>query len=309
MKYETEFDKIDLYLRNKLTLADKNNFEEALLIDNELAKETALRKAEQYAFERLITLDLRQKMRDMDAEVPKETTTKGFEYWLVIAAALLLFLGSFWFFKEKMKTEVQPVVPSKDTLQTPKPIEILTPNNQEVVHETPQIPPQSIKKRQNPPQNKQKTNKPEITISNENNQIAGLITPANMDVLVRGILEDRPVSDTLKRASIAFEKQDYNTALQLLTLLSKENEAEKHWLRGHVFFQQKNYAAAVQEFKALTDLKTDIFRDRDEWMMLLSMISQTGKTDENILSLMKKIEDDEGHPFHLEVKKLRSLLK
>jgi hypothetical protein len=310
MKHEEDLKKIDLYLRNKLTADEKSTFEKILLLDGALLKEISIRKAEFEVYERLVEVDLRQKMLLMDKEIPTLTVSKNLNYWFIRAAGLLLLLSTYWFFNKEKESQIVPILPTNDTLQTPKIDKLVVPNEDQVILEPNQKIKKDIEKTIKNQQNKSVPNNFENKKRFEDSQIAALSTPANFEHLVRGDNNFyESLSDTLKRAIEAFKRQDFETALQLSSTISSKDKAEKHWLSGHIYFQQKKFTAASNEFKTLSEMKTDVFRDRDEWMWLLSMVSEYNKTNDTILFLIRKIEEDEGHPFNLEVKKLKELLK
>lgn len=293
-------EKIDAYLQGKLPTGEQADFEKLLAENPAIARETTLRQAEMHAIERLIEQDLRREMANLETEIAQPPQKKGSKIWLAAAVALLVFSVGFYFFQKKMNPP-PPASPAEPTKLDPS-------QSREPVAETPaEIP------KNEPAPSLPKIEKPKNPAAAPRKfsveKIAALATPSNLQTFVRGQQNTAEPPDDFEKAAEAFDRRDFAAALRFSENLPAARRPETWWLRGHVFFQQKKYALAAREFQQLAAAKTDLFRDRDEWMCLLSLVAERGLADSATAQILRKIEADDAHPFQSDARKLREILK
>jgi hypothetical protein len=112
----------------------------------------------------------------------------------------------------------------------------------------------------------------------------------------------------LERAKRAFTDHRYQQVVLLLQQPDPAVLQQATYLRGHAFFNLKNYGAAARDFRTLMEQES-MEADDATWYLLLSTLAQKGAKDSSFQMQLKKIMDDDGHPFHAKAKELNAALQ
>lgn len=288
---EEYFHLIDDYLQNQLSADQKAAFERALQQDAALNRETTLRKAELDAMERLIASDLRDQMRALEQATPYTARRSPRRWWMLALAAALL--TGWWFLSRPAKPKQPEVPPVQHQQIIPVVPEVVAPPDAKTTP-APKQEQSTPKKEVNPP-------KP-IPIA----AILQLAPPVGVETLVRG---DDKATDSFDKACAAYRNGNWYEALAQLSTDIPDKTAEVHWLKGNIYFRQQRFAAAAAEFRLLTQLKTDLFIDRDQWMYLLSIAAEKGIKTPEAQVILQQMDRDAGNEFSGSAKNLRMLFE
>ena len=107
------FDKINNYLKGEMPDKERTDFEKEVASNEDLAREIATQKFEEYFFEFAAKEDISQQIKKVQAEIPFPTNKEksgifAINKWWVqaaIAASFLLLLVTYLYQKEQYSTE------------------------------------------------------------------------------------------------------------------------------------------------------------------------------------------------------------
>ncbi len=328
------YDKIEAYLREDLSAADKKAFDAEIASNPQLAEQVEMHRFEWDGMEVILENDLRAKMAQWQEEgkqasftpsvseaknriIPIEkgkTTVRRLYYGLAIAASLTLLLGVLlWVFtKPTPASDVVKNDASKDTiarLPLPTPMPKSDKENTPIVQmdkkpfETPAIPP----KLENPTP---------IVPNNETNRVDETTLIAFAEDAYKEDVPDYESINTsrggnntsvLDEAGKAYDSKDFTKVISLLknTLALDENYSALELL-AHSYFQQKQYKLALPLFKDLLRLSGKRTHDKSEWYLLLCYLTNYShyKSEFNVLS--QKISANTEHDYTAQTKTLLS---
>ena len=332
------YDKIEAYLREELSAADKKAFEAEIANNPQLAEQVEMHRFEWDGMEVILENDLRAKMAQWQEEGKKgeiippsvkevknrlipiekgKTTVRRLYYGLAIAASITLLLGALlWVFtKPNPISDVVKNDASKDTIaRLPLPTHIPKSDkeNTPIVQmdkkpfETPAIPP----RQENPTP---------IVPNNEINRVDETTLIAFAEDAYKEDVPDYESINTsrggnnasvLDEAGKAYDSKDFTKVISLLknTLALDENFNALELL-AHAYFQQKQYKLALPLFKDLLRLSGKRTHDKSEWYLLLCYLTDYShyKSEFNVLS--QKISANTEHDYTAQTKTLLSKIQ
>lgn len=255
------FDKIEDYLENRLSAAEKTDFDKALKSDPELAAELEWARLEMQATELLIEKNLRQKARNWERERPQispKDKSRWFRqpvFWLSLglSAALVWWLSR----------------PAKESPVLSQPIE-----NQPIATE---VPPQ---KPTTPPTASEKTlpektpvpQPPRPRPTQAQQYIAAAESRYRMPMLspVRG---DAVAEHPFNQALLHFQNNEFEAAAALLAAPEKSWFESGVFLRGHANFRARKFEQAADDFRLLTERNSLIYGTEARWHLALCYLA------------------------------------
>ena len=296
---EPVFNKIEQYLKGKLSEDEARSFENEMNTNPELAKLVELQGIEQEASEYLIAKDLRQKITSWEQNTPSTKITssnkKNFN-WKLIALLALILMSILLFFLIKTKEE-KTNLPKENQQQEErieKPSEEKKLLQEKQKSPTPNIPIANSKS------NQEKTTPPTTQKSQTNNAYSLLAdniyqsssSPVE-DILIRGAVSDDP-NDVLSKGIKALGDLQYQTALLEFKKVIATNDADASLqareLIGHTYFRMKNNEQAAITFEKIVKEasvnQSNTLLDRAEWFLVLSRLSNYETNKTQMLSLI-----------------------
>ena len=331
------YDKIEAYLREDLSAADKKAFDAEIASNPLLAEQVEMHRFEWDGMEVILENDLRAKMVQWQEEGKKgeiilpsvkevknriipiekgKTTVRRLYYGLAIAASITLLLGALlWVFtKPNPISDVVKNDASKDTiarlpLPTPKSDKENTPIVQ--MDKKPIEPPVTLPKQESP--------KP-IVPNNETNRVDETTYIAFAEDAYKEDVPDYESINTtrsggnnvplLEEAGKAYDSKDFTKVISLLknTLALDENFNALELL-AHSYFQQKQYKLALPLFKDLLRLSGKRTHGKSEWYLLLCYLTNYSHYKSEFAVLSQKILANSEHDYAAQTKTLLSKIQ
>lgn len=297
-------EKIEAFLRGKMSPTEKVEFESQIRTDARLAERVENIRLSLQATDRLAQLDLQQtflkwksEMTENDALPQPQSQVKkpiwlGFLLFSIVVVLVLLV----WFFGKKSPLpevkEEKPEVHKLEEKPLPpaniKNIEHNQPLNLEEKPPSPKILPQAW--------NEKKKEK-------EDTKFAALAKSEHALLFAETVTRggDHPSEFTpnaLSQAKMALKNEKPNDALALLDKISDGDAdfLEVLSLRGNSFFMLGNYVLAIQNFQKCLSLKPE--NDWIEYNLLLCYLAATPKYTKERDFLLSKITSDPQHTYH-----------
>ncbi len=320
MKEFELYEKIEDYLKNRLSPEERAAFEAEMNANPELAATVDLHRDLMAATGEKDVLDLRRQMeeiyREQSAEIVagqekpgatvKEMPQDGgmsvsFRRILMAAAAAVLvgiIAVTVWNTRQQLP---EAPIAQPDTLPTIDPSP--TTQEEDKVAELPPSPTKGNKK----PHQPQFPTKKENTSSVSGTRYLAMAEEAYQKSSAEwaGTLKsgtDRGALSAEKQAEKKFAEQDYPAVVNLLSTDSDTLSPVSTYLRGHANFRLENYAAAAADFRKL--LRDDGYAADAEWYLLLSLLAQKGAEDPEAKQLLKQIRKSDEHPYHADLQRL-----
>lgn len=314
MKELEFFEKIEDYLKNRLSAEAQAAFEEQMNVNPALAEAVELHRDLMAATGEKDVHDLRRQMEEIYREQAEEkpgailkALPKGGgmsatyrRIILTAAAAVLVGIVAITVWKPWGQTPEAPIAkPSEPSPALPAP-QILD----DGIAEAPPLPPASSPKPHTPqkPANKSKQTDTETDKRRYIAMADEAYRASSGDwggTLKSG--ESRGEILLEEKAEAAFAKQDYQEALKILAD-SDTLSPVAIYLRGHAHFRLENYAAAATDFRAL--LHDEGYAADAEWYLLLSLLAQKGTDDAEAKELIKQMRKSGDHPYHPDLQRL-----
>lgn len=256
------FDKIEDYLENRLSAAEKTGFDKALKSDPELAAELEWARLELQATEVLIEKKLRQKTRDWERErlqnLPKNREFRWFKhpvFWLGLglSAALVWWLSR----------------PAQESPALPQSIEN-QPIATELPPQKPTAPPATTEKKL--PEKTPASQPPRPRPTQAQQYIAAAESRYQMPMLspVRGdAIAEHPFNQALRH----FQNNEFEAAAALLAATEKSWFESGVFLRGHANFRARKFEQAAADFRLLTERNSLIYGTEARWHLALCYLA------------------------------------
>jgi len=320
---EPVFNKIEKYLKGKLSEGEARSFEKEISDNPELAELVELQSIEQEASEYLIAKDLKEKINswEQNPATTKVTPNKKENFnWKLIALLALILMGILFFFLigQKEETSNLPIENQQQKERIEKPSEEKSIPDGEQKSFTPNIP---IAK-SNP--SEEKTITPSTKESQANNAYGLLAdntyesSPSPLkDLLIRGTASDDP-NDVLNKGIQALANNQYQEALVEFKKVMATNDTDAALQASefiaHTYFRMKNYEQAASTFeeivKEATAEKSNTLLDRAEWFLVLSRLKNYETNKSQIDTLLEKISNrDNYHNYQVQAEILKKKIE
>lgn len=306
-------DKVEAYVKNRLSPEEKAAFEQELAQDPVLRAAVAEARLALEVANLLIREETRgwiDKWSDNDdwpeLQQPAPAAPRPplfsaqFYRWMAVAAALLLAPAAYWFFSNQENTANLAFSEKKnESAQNPDRPQVTTQDSSARI-----IPP--AKKQDNPAQPTRRADARLIAMAENGFQYR------NAEVFLRGNQSGRPATtqDALSRATEALRNKQWRLAVQIAEAVpvSDPQYADARLLLGQVFFQQKQYAAATQSIQqAIQTGKVPV--DQANWNLLMTLLAQYGARKQEADKLLQSILNDPENPFFEDARMLFEAMK
>lgn len=303
---DTLFDKIETYLRGKMSAAEAAAFERQIAADPELAELVEMQRFEQDGLEFLLEEDLKKKIDIWKTSPPPGMTpprSRGRSWWVWAILLLAVFVAvGIWCFSNKIETPV--TAPTQQ--QTPPPVSTKEKPIAET-ETTPKTPPET----QPPPKNERSRY---LAIST-----GAYKQPEDFNGKLKSTEPANPATDNpLDEGIRLYTIKEYEKAIQAWEKITPQDDqyalAQK-WM-GHALYKlgvkNGDFAPAAAIFQAMADKKTNDSAQQDEaeWYLLLCLLPDYPQHKKQVDDLLLKMTKMESHSYHddaIEIqKKLRA---
>jgi hypothetical protein len=304
------YDKIEDYLKGRLSKSEEAAFEAQIAANPALASEVVLHRSMIEATGEEDVIAFEQQIRDILAEAKAENVTaqtavekrNSFRTsnWIWMATtALLLAFAAIWYFSRPPKT---PDLPPADN--NTEAISPTSTNEQKKEIETEAAEKSSNKNNEeempvSQPPSATAKKEPTPSIAQEKPQATDLRMLAMAEHREEDALKHRAKSEgqtesPLQAAWNAFELQQTDKAIEILSGKPSADSSEWLYLRGHAYFMEGEFQKAAEDFAVLrADFKYGFDAD---WNYLLTLAAQLPKTQEAYAQQLSQMTS-KNHPF------------
>lgn len=323
---EHRFEQIEQYLRGQMPAGEAAAFEAEMTVDPDLAALVQQQRLERQGLELLVERDLFARMQSWDRETallqvakePRPTTVRPITVLfraVAIAAVFMAAVFGWWLLRDAQTgtTETTPtVVETKPKNKTKKPV---------------------IRK---PVPSKPGTQEDGPYKPEENETGVAGVEPAKQPE-DPAPLEEIPPAESVDYAALASEfyrERDFippkgskgasgssaysqalenyqggqygNVITQLKPILSLGPDALlRQELLGHTYYKNRQYDAAIEQFREIIATRKQPYAKRAEWALALTLLQQMPTKKPFFDRVMSGILADPGHPFYNQAKTLR----
>lgn len=319
MNKQELYEKIEDYLKGRLSGEMLQSFEQAMADDPEFAEEVDFQRDLLGIVPPPDVVNLRNLMHESYQEFQKDeqrsdnrswgvTFGKGRMYWAAAAAFLVLVTAGIWWFRTEKQSQIVIIDPASEVIQRVDSTAINHPAP--LISKSPTTSPSEklLKKDQaapiqHLPRSAGSSAMPQAG-SGSALRLAYLETAYSPGVLMGGP-DVKPDSSSIKLAESAYLKRDFIKAAQILSQLSLQGNTETLKLRAHSYYRSGNYAAATDDFIQLTESFS--YQQDAEWFLLLCYARQLPASEIAFSALLQKVTDPD-HPFQARANKLKDSL-
>lgn len=312
----SKYDKIEDFITGKLSSEEAAQFETEMNNDEELASEVQFQKLEHRAMDRLIELDLKSKMAKWDTSPPPNPfedkppplkKNNGIWFTILIGLGALAIWGIFQMSPSETPLDVDQIEEPETNLPTSPHI---IPDSKNEKQEQQSKPPEEVKPSKSHVRIKKKPakkkpvspkpkEKPHIIFAMNNYK-----RPDNFGTELRS-KNDKTEESLYEKAVTKFYENEFRDVLRLLGASSEEDESKNRYLRGHAFFNLKNYSKAQIEFLAVSTNEFASDALDAEWYLLLTYLAQMPEEKVNFETLASKLISDEYSDYQEQAQKLK----
>lgn len=116
--------------------------------------------------------------------------------------------------------------------------------------------------------------------------------------------------DSMSAAFSAYRRKDFGKAIAIFTNFSKTDErfAEAQLFAAYAYFEQKNYAAALEAYEQVIQSQDPRYKSNAEWNQLLTALVLSSN-DEKIEQYFQGILNQSKHSYHEATARLYALWK
>lgn len=312
---EILFFKIEAYLRDRLSPADRTAFESEMDADPDLAALVQRQQRENQALELLTERELRARMGAWERQMPATTLqTSGGRYrsrWIAwaAAAAVLVLIAGWWIVRDTGRVEapvvVQPQTPATSPTtvpkSTPKPGRQQQPTSpaKDIADNKPASPAPAPKPTAPAPSKKAIDY---AALSDEYYRERDFF-PATTNPGTGAAGYDQAVQD--------FKKGKYSDLLSQLRKGGKfnANDLNVKELLGHSLLKNRQYDAAVNTFREIVNTRRQPYADKAEWALALVYLKQMPAKSALLDRALERITARPGHLFYGKAKALQERVK
>lgn len=302
---ENYFDNIEDFIKGKLSLSEKAQFEKQMLLDTNLANELAIKRLELESYELLVENSLRRNMSDWNKERQKKPVLlrivrSGAFQWAA-AASVLLIAGIFYWNNTKPNPSINDIVEKDSVIVQPKPLVIDTSNSSKIANQEPSLQKtEQIVKKKTPqvPINIPIEKPKPLDTQTNNEEIVAMIeefaSPPDFKASVRGASRGPAQDSIFNSASTLLQSEQYKKAEPLLLSIEKDNEVKLYL--AYAYLKTQDYDKALPLLEELSKIRSFNLVERAEWYLVLAYISKGKRA--LALPLLNKIVEDTEHPFN-----------
>lgn len=281
------------YLLERLSPAERADFEAALQSDPELAREAALQFAEMEAGEMLLEAQARAWIQEQ-----RQARRRRNRFWLsqkplgVLLAAAVVFLAvAIWWFRPPEKRGAVPPSAARQTPET-RPAPATLPSG-----DTARVTPAGVADHSADPVPVRPDRYLALAVEN-------LPEPALHALR-------SPVADSAqgyyRRAEAAYARGDFHLALFLLGRTDSTQRQLSAYLSAQALFRLRRFDAAAEQFSYLAGIQSRQFRYDSEWGLVMCHLAQK-KRRPVALDALRKIANTPEHPYAAKAEALMAAL-
>ncbi len=338
MEQNPTYEKIEAYLNQSLSSAERQEFEQQIAQDTELATQVELQRFERDGMELLLEEDLRVDMGTWKQEMLQEYAEKNkpsgrvvrirrIRYLAAAASVLIILSAAFWLI-DPLNTNTPDLAVNTPTNETTRPR--VEPNPESNLNQEEEQPlaqltdpqtkgepiPQDEIKEDSPQETvpsqiegiqnlvPQVQNAPQVATQNNNLELAS----QNFDksYLLDQNTEDKP---QLQELVDAFSNGEYENALSLAGSFKDPYPLGQEFLAGS-YFQLGQFQKAQQTYNNLMRLSVSDngLRERTEWNLLLTYLALDQTNFVDFDRLLNRITGNNQHQFFDEADALKQQL-
>lgn len=307
MNEDALHEKLEKYVRGRLSPEDAAALERELAKDAALREQLRLHRLELEAHEYLLRDQLRQNVRKWVNESPPDATPSSpatvWQKWgLVMLIVALVAAISIWFMNQNPET--LPTQPSEQ-----KKLESVSPDTVKApIASQAETPPEVAKAPVTRPE--RRTFAMVASLYKEPLNIRG--------TTLKNTQSDQEDSTAFGAGIRAYKQGKFQTAvLEFKKITPQNNPAQydlsREWL-AHAWLnlglKTGNFQAAVAEFQAKVDQKTDdVAQDRAEWYLLLCLSANYPQQKQKVDKLILDITGQKFHSYREDAEKLQAELR
>jgi hypothetical protein len=299
---EQLFDKIEDYLKGKLSVEQATSFEKEIANDPSLAEMVEMHRFEQDGMEYLVEKDLKQKLKDWETKPPTDEGKKNDQnpFWKYGLGLLLLAIIASVFIWNRNTPISDPLSPTEEPAS-----EIPPPNTTPVELENNKEEP--AKKKRNIADSDPEKSDPIIPktdpVKPQRNDYLALaessyILPDNLSSGLRST-GSKETKNVLSPGLKAFAEDKMDVAISEFNKISIEKNPEEYKQAqeylAHAYFKNEKYEKASIIFKSIADQSKMTALDRAEWYLLLSLLPDYKNQTIQVDALLEKMTDPESY--------------
>lgn len=299
MNNEELYDKIEAYLKGRLSEEERAAVEREIQTNPEAALEFQLQQVEMEAMEAMLERDLRGKIHqwleedeplpppENDTPTPSNTSRPG-RLWIaaLLGAVVVLAIIIRQVIWPGHPDSTPPIKPVTDSLEIPR---------DSVGKDSISIPP-----RDSTPLPPEIRPAPQSPPAGAMMAYAGkLYEDLDLDNTKKGAPMEED-EDPLSEAVNAYKKKQYRQALQLLNTVSEGSSYATRALemKAHALYHLKKYKESAAAFATVAATKYPQFVERAQWNQLVCYTAQYPATKAAFDELLAVLIADTGHAYH-----------
>ncbi|MDX1913829.1 MAG: hypothetical protein SFV22_20195 [Saprospiraceae bacterium] len=282
-----KFERMEDYLKNRLSEAARQDFEAKMAADPALAEEVALHRDMMQATPDKDILHLRELMENayeqwqsaQEQDEQKPETPSGWSFsmggklrWAAASLLIVVAVTAWWIQRKPAADFVTKPPVTHDTLPTPPP-------RQEEIAQKPK--PDTLP-----------APKPAPPVYASIVQKMYATTSYDAGALMGEDVEEG--ENPIQKAAEAYNKSNYRETIRLLQPLPEEGRTEALKLRAHAYLRLQRYAPAAADFEALSNSFS--YQNDAAWYLLLCHAARLPQTKAAYLAQYAKVSAP-GHPF------------
>lgn len=298
MAFTEFYEKIEDYIKGRLSEEEREAFDKEIASDPDLAEEVALHRDMIQATGEREILDFRSKMEKIGVQsLPPPSQNSAWKRWRITGFLTVVFLFAFgvvWWFNRASEAENpnekpdQEEVPNQSAPPSAAPPTIPIAEGDEKESKPVQSgdQPKSQKKKESVPDPRF------IAMANE------LYKQQPYEIILRNVPNAQGNVSLLQKAEEAYKNKNYPETINLLSKPVEGYVSESTKLRAHAYFRLGQFARAAEDFQSLTNGR---YKYDAEWYLLLSYLPRLPETQKEVDALIGQITQVESHSFREKV--------
>jgi len=326
------FDKIQLYLDDKMSHSEKNSFEKRIAVDQDLSVEIELQRQENLAIEKLAHLQLKQRIIELDQKNTanksnsKKSSSQISKFVIVLILLTAISLLAFFLLRQQrsIDSEMEMNESNQNLIENPvqdgskKEIKSTNEKNEAIQKQNstkkaevnkPSSP--IIKKKQNKVKPDQKVI-PEVKKINEDKY--KILALSNLSKNTSNLRGDSGEINTDADWNVVLNFIQDKQYLSAITLIDSFNDDNIYYLdaqlkKAQCLMKVSKFKEASVIYKYLIQEGDDFIIDTYEYEMLISLVGQLPKTDAEFRALYKKLISNSDFTYSSELEKVKEDLQ
>lgn len=309
-------DKIDAYLKGKMSTQEIKSFESVIATDDKLAEMVEMQRFEMDAMEELVAEDLKSKIQNWKINPPvfepeEKKIAKPKWGWAFAALVILLMVAGLFYVYNNHQTPASSENPDPAKTQTEP---TSNPSSNKVESK-----PKTIEKKETPPVNyaeketpiDEKKAKENPTGIDENPyELLAMNTYEATDSKFSNLSQLRSGTEgstesVLSLGIAAFkDKKNIEVAIAEFQKIDKAQYPDEYQIAqrylAHAYFQKEAYQKAIPLFQSMANQSesTATTRDEAEWFLTLSLLSEYPDHQRQVDALIEKMIDPDNYHHH-----------